>query len=84
MSQAGNISSGQAASSGEPFFAKKIRDAITHVGSSNKMLVELSKQSAFSLLENLLECTNYKDNLMVFVFHMSHLLLRLLLFPDGE
>lgn len=51
---------------------------------NNQLLKQLYNESALSLLEKLLQSTPYGDTLMIFVFHLSHLLLRLLLFPDSE
>ena len=45
-------------------------------------MLEVYQQSPFAMLEKLLSSTAYGDSLMVFVFHLSHLLLRKLLYPD--
>ena len=76
--------------SAEPPFVAKIRDSITAVLTANPgtkmspLLKAVYKESAFTLLEKLLQSTPYMDSLMVFVFHLSHLLLRMLLYPDAE
>ena len=36
------------------------------------------------MLEKLLASTEYGNELFIFVFHLSHLLLRKLLYPDTE
>ena len=69
----------------EPIFVSKIKEAISEMGTnSNQLLEELYNDSAFTMLEKLLAKTQYDDSLMVLVFHLSHLLLRLLLFPDSS
>ena len=40
--------------------------------------------SAFTLLEKLLKSNPFRESLLVIVFHLSHLLLRQLLYPDNE
>lgn len=72
-----------AGNASEPVFVSKIKDAISEMGTSNRLLEELYEDSAFTMLEKLLAKTVYGDSLMVLVFHLSHLLLRLLLFPDS-
>ena len=48
------------------------------------MLAKLYMESPLVFLEKLLESTNYGESLMVLVFHLSHLLLRMLFFGDTE
>lgn len=68
----------------EPAFVEKIKSAIETIGTRNPLLKELYKESAFTLLEKVLASTIYADSLFIFVFHLSHLLLRSLLFPDSN
>jgi len=64
----------------------KIKEAVQQVGLAvrNDLFMQLYKESAFTMLEKLLQSTPFGDTLMIFVYHISHLLLRLLLFPDSE
>ena len=72
------------AGSAELFFIERIKNAIKKVGVNNPLLKNLYQESALSLLEKLLESTVYGSSLLIFVFHLSHLLLRMLLYPDSE
>ena len=62
----------------------QIKHALIALDTPNPILRELYQSSPFTLLEKLLGCTEYGSDLLILVFHMSHLLLRLLLFPDSE
>ena len=66
---------------------ERIKNAIRMVDAGktrNNLLKSLFEESALVLLEKLLECTPYESTLMILVFHLSHLLLHLLLYPDSE
>lgn len=77
---------GQAGNSlkAEPAFVEKIKNAVETVGTKNPLLKQVYKESAFTLLEKVLASTIYAESLFIFVFHLSHLLLRSLLFPDSD
>lgn len=82
----GSTFSAERANSAELFHVSKIKEAVSVVGipNNNQLFKQLYNASAFTLLEKLLESTPYKESLMIFVFHVSHLLLRQLLYPDNE
>lgn len=55
-----------------------------HIRDNSSILYQLYQESPFIMLEKLLKSTCYGTDLLILVFHLSHLLLRKLLYPDKE
>jgi hypothetical protein len=52
-------------------------------GPFNLQKMNVHKLSAFALLQSILDNNSYGETMMVLVFHLSHLLLRLLILPNN-